>query len=95
MEDNFLNEVFDEFHQPTLKKFTEVFRVERTKFGSQIVALTAIRIADKYLDIGKAIVNGDLKIDNVSIFNLQDKLLIGSTSIDKNIFTITGFKDNS
>lgn len=93
MEDNFLNDVFDNFHHPTTKDFSEVFRIEQTKIGSQIVALTAVKVGDKQLNQGITIVNGDLFIDNVSIFDLSDKQLTGTTSIDNNIFNITGFKE--
>lgn len=92
MEDNFLNETFDNFHRPTTKKFSEVFKIEQTKIGNQIVALTAVKVGDKLLNQGITIVNGDLTINNVSIFDLFDKQLIGTTNIDNKIFNVTGFK---
>jgi hypothetical protein len=82
MENNFLNEAFDYFHRPTTKNFSEVFRIEPTKMGPQIIALTTVI----------TIVNGNLTINNVSIFDLYDKQLIGTTNIANNIFNITGFK---
>lgn len=92
MEENFLNEVFDNFHQPTAKDFSEVFRIEQTKIGSQIVPLIAVKVGEKQLNQGITILNGDLFIDNVSIFDLHDKKLIGTTGIDNKIFNITGYK---
>lgn len=92
MEDNFLNEAFDDFHRPTTKNFSEVFRIEPTKIGTQIVALTAVKVGDKQLNQGITIVNGDLTINNVSIFDLYDKQLIGTTNIENSIFNVTGFK---
>jgi hypothetical protein len=70
-----------------------VFRIEQTKIGSQIVALKAVKVGDKHLNQGITIVKGNLFIDNVSIFDLSDKQLIGTTSIDNKIFNITGFKE--
>ena len=67
MEDNFLNDAFNNFHHTTIKDFSEVFRIKQTKIGSQIVSLTAIKVGDKQLNQGITIVNGDLFIDNVSI----------------------------
>lgn len=93
MEDKYLNEVFDEFQLPTIKKFSEVFLLQQTKIGNQIVTITSIKVGDKQLDPGITIINSDLLIDNVSIFDLQDKQLIGTTSFDKKVFNITGFKD--
>lgn len=92
MEKDFLEEAFDNFHRPTEKKFSEVFRIEQTKLGNQIVALTAVKVGDKLLNQGITIVNGDLTINNVSIFDLYDKNLIGTTNIDNGIFNVTGFK---
>lgn len=92
MEDNFLNEAFDDFHRPTTKNFSEVFRIEPTKIGTQIVALIPVKVGDKQLNQGITIVNGDLTINNVSIFELYDKQLIGTTNIENNIFNVTGFK---
>jgi hypothetical protein len=92
MENNFLNEAFDYFHRPTTKNFSEVFRIEPTKMGPQIIALTTVKIGDKQLNQEITIVNGNLTINNVSIFDLYDKQLIGTTNIANNIFNITGFK---
>jgi hypothetical protein len=92
MEDNFLNEAFENFHHPTTKIFSEVFRIEPTKIGNQIVVITAVKVGDKELNQGKTIINGDLTINNVSIFDLYDKQLIGTTNIENNIFNIIGFK---
>lgn len=92
MEDNFLDEAFDNFHRPTTKTFSEVFGIEQTKIGYQIVTLTSVKVGDKLLNQGITIVNGDLTINNVSIFDLYDKQLIGTTNIDNDIFSITGFK---
>lgn len=92
MEDNFLNEAFENFHRPTTKKFSEVFRIEPTKIGYQIVVITAVKVGDKELNQGKTIINDDLTINNVSIFDLYDKQLIGTTNIENNIFNIIGFK---
>lgn len=93
MEDNYLNEVFDEFHRPTIKKFSEVFRIEQTEIGNQLFTLTSVKIGDKHLNPGITMINSDLTIDNISIYDLQNKLLIGTTSFDENVFNITGFKD--
>jgi hypothetical protein len=92
MEKDFIEEAFDNFHRPTEKKFSDVFRIEQTKIGNQIVALTAVKVGDKLLNQGITIVNGDLTINNVSIFDLHNKQLIGTTNMDNNIFNITGFK---
>jgi hypothetical protein len=92
MEKDFIEEAFDNFHRPTEKKFSDVFRIEQTKIGNQIVALTAVKVGDKLLNQGITIVNCDLTINNVSIFDLHNKQLIGTTNMDNNIFNITGFK---
>jgi hypothetical protein len=92
MEKDFIEEAFDNFHLPTEKKFSDVFRIEQTKIGNQIVALTAVKVGDKLLNQGITIVNCDLTINNVSIFDLHNKQLIGTTNMDNNIFNITGFK---
>ena len=92
MEKDFIEEAFDNFHRPTEKKFSDVFRIEQTKIGNQIVALTAVKFGDKLLNQGITIVNCDLTINNVSIFDLHNKQLIGTTNMDNNIFNITGFK---
>lgn len=47
MEKDFIEEAFDNFHLPTEKKFSDVFRIEQTKIGNQIVALTAVKVGDK------------------------------------------------
>ena len=92
MEKDFIEEAFDNFHRPTEKKFSDVFRIEQTKIGNQIVALTSVKVGDKLLNQGITIVNCDLTINNVSIFDLHNKQLIGTTNMDNNIFNITGFK---
>ena len=92
MEKDFIEEAFDNFHLPTEKKFSDVFRIEQTKIGNQIVALTSVKVGDKLLNQGITIVNCDLTINNVSIFDLHNKQLIGTTNMDNNIFNITGFK---
>ena len=92
MEKDFIEEAFDNFHLPTEKKFSDVFRIEQTKIGNQIVALTAVKVGDKLLNQGITIVNCDLTINNVSIFDFHNKQLIGTTNMDNNIFNITGFK---
>ena len=69
-----------------------MFRIEQTKIGNQIVALTSVKVGDKLLNQGITIVNCDLTINNVSIFDLHNKQLIGTTNMDNNIFNITGFK---
>ena len=92
MEKDFIEEAFDNFHRPTEKKFSDVFRIEQTKIGNQIVALTAVKVGDKLLNQGITIVNCDLTINDVSIFDLHNKQLIGTTNMDNNIFNITGFK---
>ena len=92
MEKDFIEEAFDNFHRPTEKRFSDVFRIEQTKIGNQIVALTAVKVGDKLLNQGITIVNCDLTINNVSIFDLHNKQLIGTTNMDNNIFNITGFK---
>jgi len=92
MEDDFLNKTFDNFHRTTTKKFSEVFRIEQTKIGKQIVSLIALKVGEKQLNPGIIIVNSDLAINNVSIFDLHDKHLTGTINLDNNIFNITGFK---
>jgi hypothetical protein len=93
MEDNFLDEAFNNFHRPTEKKFSDVFRIEQTKLGNQIITLLAVKVGDKQLNKGLIILNGDLTINGTSVYNLLDKSLIGTTSLDNNVFNITGFKD--
>ena len=89
MEKDFIEEAFDNFHRPTEKKFSDVFRIEQTKIGNQIVALTAVKVGDKLLNQGITIVNCDLTINNVSIFDLHNKQLIGTTNMDNNIFAVS------
>ena len=91
IKDNFLNEAFENFNCPTTKKFSEVFKIEQTKIGNQIIILMPIKLEDKLLNQEIIIVNNDLKINDISIFDLQDKSLVGTINKDSEVFNITGF----
>lgn len=92
MADSYLDDIFKEFHKETKKHFDEVFKIENTKIGIQIKSLLPIKIGNLELNESKTIIiNDELKIDGVSILELQGKHLVGTISADNNIFNITGF----
>lgn len=92
MADTYLDDIFKDFHKETKKHFDEVFKIETTKIGIQIKSLLPIKIGDLELNKNKAIIiNDNLKINGVSILELQGKNLIGTISKDNNIFNITSF----
>ena len=92
MSDNYLNEIFEESNVPTTKPFSEVFKIEKTKIGYKITAIIPVKIENLQLNLGKIIINQNLFINNVSIFELQNKQLVGTTNLENNIFNVTGFR---
>ena len=93
MTDNFLQESFDNAYKDTKKMFSEVFKIENTNIGLQIVTLIPIRINSITLKPGKILINGDATIRDRSILELKHKYLVGKTNIYSNVFDITDYQD--
>jgi len=93
MTDNFLQETFDNASKDTKKHFSEVFKLETTVMGLQIIAKIPVRIGNITLDIGKTLIFGTVFINLKSILDLQDKCLTGKTNVDNNLFDITGYEE--
>lgn len=91
MEDNFFEDVIASSFQETQKQFSEVFRVKRTNFGPEVSVLMPIKIGDASFDQDSLKVN-DLKINNISLIDLQGKTLIGKIHSFDNVFHIESFE---
>lgn len=59
----------------------------------KLLQITPVNINGVNFDLSKSTINSDLTINKVSIYNLQNKLLVGYINNFDKVFHITGFED--
>ena len=75
-----------------VKHFSEVFKMEQIKIGSQTKFLIKVEIGETYFDCDTIEINTKIKINKVPLFDLQNKYLVGVWLGNVSTFRITGFQ---
>lgn len=91
--DNYLDELFNESFENTQKPFNEVFRIEQTGLGQQVVPLMKTKILDTVLNPGQTFLVESVSLNSRPISEFFDKILIGKIHVDSKVFYITGHID--
>jgi len=92
MEDNFIEDLFESEREEISKPFSQIFKIENAKLGTQMSVLIPISIKENYYEQGRIFYNPDISVNGIPLYELQSKNLKGWVHRDSNVFYITGYE---
>lgn len=88
--DSYFDDLINNEYEDMKKPFTQVFRVNSTELGQQVIPLMKTKILDKLLTPGQAFLVESVSLNGKPISEFYDKILVGKLHTDSGVFNIIG-----